>query len=305
MLQSIILGISSFFIMESLLGILNEANEIIKKRIEIIKNLNKVVNLDEDIMDLSFHDRIVKPIVDNMVRSVAMFIPVKEDSQSKLAEKLKLAGIRMNARDYMAMNIIIIVSLTALGFLIGTKQRGLLEPIKYGALGLIFGYVFRTYSLEAKVTERKKQIKSQLPEVMDILSVSVVAGLSFDQALGYVIEKADGPLIDEFAIARREITLGKARKEALNGVADRTQVADVKSFVSAINQADELGISMQNVLNSQSKMIRDSHRQEVEERAAKIPVKILIPMVLFIFPVIFIILLGPAVPNLMEALGNV
>lgn len=305
MLQSIILGISSFFIMESLLGILNEANEIIKKRIEIIKNLNKVVNLDEDIMDLSFHDRIIKPIVDNMVRSVAMFIPVKDDSQSKLAEKLKLAGIRMNARDYMAMNIIIIVSLTALGFIYGTKQRGLLEPLKYGALGLIFGYVFRTYSLEAKVTERKKEIKSQLPEVMDILSVSVVAGLSFDQALGYVIEKADGPLIDEFAIARREITLGKARKEALNGVADRTQVADVKSFVSAINQADELGISMQNVLNSQSQMIRDSHRQEVEEKAAKIPVKILLPMVLFIFPVIFIILLGPAVPSIMEALGNV
>ena len=98
--------------------------------------------------------------------------------------------------------------------------------------------------------------------------------------------------------------LGKPRKEALNRLSERTEIEEVKSFTNAIIQADELGISLQNVLMSQSQMIRTSHRQDVEERAAKIPVKILIPMVLFIFPVIFIILLGPAVPTIIDALGG-
>ncbi|HEY4543436.1 MAG TPA: type II secretion system F family protein, partial [Tissierellaceae bacterium] len=133
---------------------------------------------------------------------------------------------------------------------------------------------------------------------------SVVAGLGFDQALGYVVERAKGPLIDEFNITQREITLGKSRKESLNDLANRCQVEELKTFTNAIIQADEMGISMQNVLNSQSKMIREAYKQEIEEHAAKIPVKILIPMVLFIFPVIFIVLIGPAVPQIMGALGN-
>ena len=304
MLQSIILAISAFVIVDSILSIFTGDSQLLKIRLERIKNLNKATEVSDDIMDLSFEERVIKPIVDNIIKSVSVMLPIKEESQAKLGEKLQLAGITMNPRDYRAMNIIIIVSMGALGFLYGKGQRGFFEPLKFGGLGLFAGYTYRKYSLEGKITERKKRIRSQLPEVMDILSVSVVAGLSFDQALGHVVERAEGPLIEEFAIARREITLGKTRREALNGVAERTQEDDIKSFISAVNQADELGISMQNVLNSQSMMIREARQQEVEERAAKIPVKILIPMVLFIFPVIFIVLLGPAVPSLLEAMGG-
>ncbi len=304
MLQSIILAISAFVIVDSILSIFTGDSQLLKIRLERIKNLNKATEVSDDIMDLSFEERVIKPIVEGIIKSVSVMLPIKEESQQKLGEKLQLAGITMNPKDYRAMNIIIIASMTAIGFFYGKGQRGFLEPFKYGALGLFAGYTYRRYALEGKITERKKRIRSQLPEVMDILSVSVVAGLSFDQALGHVVERAEGPLIEEFAIARREITLGKTRREALNGVAERTQEDDVKSFVSAVNQADELGISMQNVLNSQSMMIREAHQQEVEEQAAKIPVKILIPMVLFIFPVIFIVLLGPAVPTLMESLGG-
>ena len=304
MLQSIVMAVSAFFIVDGIMDVLNNANDIVKSRLETIRNLNKVMDMNGDIMDLSFQERIIKPIAENMIRSVAMLLPVKEESQETLKGKLRQAGIKMNPKDYRAMNIIIIALLTGLGFLYGKSQPGLLESLKFAGLGLLTGYVYRRYSLEGKITARKKAIKSQLPEVMDILSVSVVAGLSFDQALGHVVERAQGPLIDEFAIARREITLGKLRKDALNQLAERCDVPAVKSFTSAVIQADELGISMQNVLNTQSQMIRESHKQEVEEKAAKIPVKILLPMVAFIFPVIFIILLGPAVPSLMEAMGG-
>lgn len=305
MLRALVLAISAYIIIDIFFEVISKNKTIVYKRLKSIKNINKPRIIDEDVMSLSFQDRIVKPIIENFIKTVAMLLPIKEESQKELAYKLSQAGIKMNPKDYRAMNIIIIVSLGALGSLYGLKTHSNVFQIAlFFIIGVFAGYVYRRYSLEGKVTQRKAEIKSQLPEVMDILSVSVVAGLSFDQALGYVVERSQGAVIEEFGIAQREITLGSPRKEALSGLAARCQVDELKSFTNAIIQADELGISMQNILNSQSKMIRDAHRQEIEEKAAKIPVKILIPMVLFIFPVIFIILLGPAVPQIMEALGG-
>ncbi|MGJ0848062.1 tight adherence protein C [Tissierella praeacuta DSM 18095] len=305
-IKPLLIGLSTYLIIVIISRSFLSNRKIFKKRLMDVKNVNKPAFITNDILDLSFQERFLKPMIDRFIQSVATLLPIKAESQRKLSQKLSKAGIRMNPKDYRAMNIIIIVGFALIGGYLGiTKATSIIEIVLYMLVGIFAGYVYLRYSLETKITNRKKAIKAQLPEVMDILSVSVVAGLSFDQALGHVVEKSAGPLIDEFHIAQREISLGKTRKESLQALRDRCEIDEVNAFTSAVIQAGELGISMQNVLDSQSRMIRVAYKQNIEERAAKIPVKILIPMVLFIFPVIFIVLLAPAVPTIIEALGGI
>ena len=305
MIRSIVMALTFYYIVVTYIELFTYDKSVLKHQLQRIKNINVSTATGKDLLDLPFHERFLKPVIDKMIKSVAMLLPIKESSQEELREQLSQAGITMTPKDYRAMNIMIILGMGVLGFMLSAnKGYSFLERQLAFIVGLFGGYVYRRFSLETKITKRKEEIESQLPEVMDILSVSVVAGLSFYQALSHVVQRAKGPLIDEFRIAQREIGLGRPRGQALDNLAKRTDVNNVRSFISAINQADELGISLQSVLTTQSEMIRDSHRQAIEEKAAKIPVKILIPMVLFIFPVIFIVLLGPAVPQIMQTLGS-
>jgi tight adherence protein C len=259
--------------------------------------------LDE--MSLPFGERFLKPMADRLIRGIASVLPMNKGAQQKLTEQLIQAGIHRPARDYAAVNLLVIVSLTVLGGYLGLFLKKPPSQILLFALGGFYaGYTLRRFLLSRAVTRRKNVLQGQLPEVLDLLSVSVSAGLGFDQALAYVVEKGDGPLIDEFYIAQQEISMGKPRREALKQFAGRCNLEEVRMFVSAVMQADELGISMQNVLSVQASMIRKEHKQHVEEAAMKIPVKILLPIVLFIFPVIFIVLLGPAIPSVLQALGG-
>lgn len=259
--------------------------------------------LDE--MSLPFGERFLKPMADRLIRGIASVLPMNKGAQQKLTEQLIQAGIHRPARDYAAVNLLVIVSLTVLGGYLGLFLKKPPSQILLFALGGFYaGYTLRRFLLSRAVTRRKNVLQGQLPEVLDLLSVSVSAGLGFDQALAYVVEKSDGPLIDEFYIAQQEISMGKPRRDALKQFAGRCNLEEVRMFVSAVMQADELGISMQNVLSVQASMIRKAHKQHVEEAAMKIPVKILLPIVMFIFPVIFIVLLGPAIPSVLQALGG-
>ena len=259
--------------------------------------------LDE--MSLPFGERFLKPMADRLIRGIASVLPMNRGAQQKLTEQLVQAGIHRPARDYAAVNLLVIVSLTVLGGYLGLFLKKPPSQILLFALGGFYaGYTLRRFLLSRAITRRRNVLQSQLPEVLDLLSVSVSAGLGFDQALAYVVEKSDGALIDEFYIAQQEISMGKPRRDALRQFAGRCNLEEIRMFVSAVMQADELGISMQNVLSVQAAMIRKAHKQHVEEAAMKIPVKILLPIVLFIFPVIFIVLLGPAIPSILQALGG-
>jgi tight adherence protein C len=135
---------------------------------------------------------------------------------------------------------------------------------------------------------------------LDLLTVSVEAGLGFDQALLKIVEKTKGPLTEECIRVLHEIRIGKARRDALREMGKRTGVEDLQTFVAAIIQADQLGVSIGNVLRIQSRQLRQKRRQKAEEKAQKAPVKMLIPMILFIFPSLFILLLGPGVLQLID-----
>ena len=161
-------------------------------------------------------------------------------------------------------------------------------------LGVVGGFLFPELLLLSRKEKRQLAIARSLPDVLDILTISVEAGLGFDAALGKVAERMEGPLADELRFVLHELWLGKSRRESLRNLGDRTGVEDLRLVTAAIIQADQLGSSIGAVLRIQSDQMRVKRRQRAEEAAMKAPIKMLIPMVLFIFPTIFIILLGPA-----------
>ncbi|WP_054697135.1 type II secretion system F family protein [Syntrophomonas palmitatica] len=168
---------------------------------------------------------------------------------------------------------------------------------------LVFiGYAGPDIYLKMQEGKRKESMLKSLPDILDLLSVSVEAGLSFDGALQKVVEKSEGPLTLEFEKTLKEINLGTIRREALRSMAERVNVDDIRSFLGSVIQADQMGVSMSNVLRIQSNQVRNNRRMRVEEQAQKAPVKILLPLVLFIFPTILIVLLGPAMIQIIDSL---
>jgi tight adherence protein C len=168
-------------------------------------------------------------------------------------------------------------------------------------LGLIGGYIFFEMTVENKIRTRKKAIEKALPDVLDLMTVSIEAGLGFDAAMQRVVEKAKGPIAEEFNETLQEMRMGKTRREALQDLGARTGVIDLSRFVESLIQADQLGVSLGNVLRNQSDQMRVLRRQRVQEQAMKAPIKMLFPMLLFIFPCMFIIILAPALMNLVGA----
>ena len=175
--------------------------------------------------------------------------------------------------------------------------------ILFPAVGLIVGYLLPAKWLEARASKRRSLYRDALPDVMDLLVVSVEAGLGFDAALLRLYEKDKSPLMQELMRSMQDIQHGMSKKEAYAGMAARCDVKEITSFLNAIVQAEQMGISVKTVLKAQAESLREERRQRAEEKALKAPVTMLVPMVIFIFPVIFIILLGPAAMNIMEIMG--
>jgi tight adherence protein C len=155
--------------------------------------------------------------------------------------------------------------------------------------------------LTSRITRRQKDIRKAMPDALDLLTICVEAGLGFDAALSKVAEKWETELSAAFARVIREIQLGKLRREALKDMSDRLGIPEMTSFVAAIIQSEQLGVSMARVLRIQSDQMRVKRRQHAEEEAHKAPVKMIIPMALLIFPSILIIILTPAVMQIMQA----
>lgn len=296
-------GILTYGIIMIIFSRKNIRDNELKKRLKSIETINSNFSLEGENKNKSLTKRIVLPLLNKVSNAIGNLIPNKGNKDSKLGEDLRAAGIWTSPREYTSKSIIIYLGFGIFGIILGFLFA--LESSYIFLLAIFFiliGYVFRRYSLQSKISKRKEEIINQLPGVLDLLSISVTAGLGFDQALMQVSRKDKGALIEEFEIARREISLGKPRKDSLSDLADRCQVEEIKTFVSAVNQSDELGISLKNVLIAQSGAIRAAHKQRIEEKAMKTPVKIIFPIVIFIFPVIFIVILGPAIPDILGAL---
>lgn len=160
------------------------------------------------------------------------------------------------------------------------------------------------YYLKHKIVERQKEIERSLPDVLDLLTVSIEAGLSFDGAVAKLVEKMSGVLVDEFAIVLKEMRVGVSKRDAFKALVDRVPVPSLITFVGSIIQADQLGVSIGNVLRIQSSLVRQKRRQKTQENAMKAPIKMLLPMIIFIMPTIFIVILGPLLIQFMQAFSK-
>lgn len=192
--------------------------------------------------------------------------------------------------------------LLGLVFLVFTVLLQTSSSMRLGGavIGFLIGYLFPKSWSDSQKKKKLTEIEKSLPDVLDLLTVSVEAGLGFDAALLKVVEKQKGALAEEFLKVLQEIKMGRPRRDALRDLSKRNPVEDLSNVVASLVQADQLGIPIAGVLRNQSKQIRQKHRQKAEEKAQKAPVKMMIPLVFFVFPSIFIIILGPAVIQIAE-----
>ena len=247
--------------------------------------------------------RFLKPILLRVVNKVSDFIP--KLNNSKLKSMLTMAGFKMEPAAYNAIMLLVMVTVGVIFLIAGIllKVKTVLL-IVFLILGMLFGLLLVRYVLQVSIRRRKEKMRQQMPEVLDLISVSVEAGLGLDTAMLHVIKRIEGPLPDELNITLQEINLGKARRDALKALGSRTGLEEMVSFTNAVIQAEQQGITLKNVLNGQAAQIRLNRRQSIQERAMKAPVKIILPLVLLIFPVILIILLAPAVIKIIGVLGG-
>ncbi len=261
-------------------------------------------DLQELELQAPFFDRSIKPLAARLSGSVAR---ITSSSFSERTEKrLAMAGNPgdMKVADWLGIKAIGSGVVAGLMFIVfGVLGGNLVQGGILAVVGLGIGYVAPEFWLGGRVKKRQKGILLQIPDALDLLTISVRAGLGFDAALGKVVEKLKGPLVDEFRRALAEVRVGKARREALRDIVPRTEVQPLTNFIGAIIQAEQLGVSISKVLQVQSEQLRIERRQRAEEQAAKAPIKMLFPLVGCIFPSLFVVILGPALILIMQNLA--
>jgi tight adherence protein C len=263
-----------------------------------------VTSLDEIELSQPFGERVIIPVIRRIGEFSARFTPQKAIQDT--AKRLELAGNPwpIDASTFLAIRFILAIVLG--GFL--TAVMLISPPSKpsdnfmYIGGATFAGFFLPHLMLSSRITRRQKEIRKAMPDALDLLTICVEAGLGFDAAMAKVSEKWENELSLAFARAIREVQLGKVRREALKTMADRLGIPEMTSFVAAIIQSEQLGVSMAKVLRIQSDQMRMKRRQRAEEEAHKAPIKMIIPMALLIFPSIMIIILTPAAIQIMENL---
>ena len=262
-------------------------------------------NIDAE-LEIPFFQRFFVPAFSGLIKSFTRFVPKIEGVEvSKLDKDLKMAGINLPPREFVAARLIFIISFIILVFIVAAFGKfEITIKMVIVAFGLGASILLPKYLLQILINTRQEGIRQQLPDIMDLLSVSVESGMGFDSALVKIEEHSKGPLVDELMMVHREISMGRTRREAFKNFSERTNVQEVRTFTGALIQAEHLGLPIKNVLKSQSQQLRLSRKQNAEKRAMKAPIKMMIPLLIFIFPVIFIILLGPTVIQIMQTFGK-
>jgi tight adherence protein C len=252
--------------------------------------------LEELELQQPLFERTLRPLATRLSGVAQRFASPQKVSRTD--KRLMMAGNPGDLRtiDFLGLKLVVaglvgVIVFAVFGLLMGTFAFGVLGGFALGGLG----FLLPEFWLSRRIRGRQKQILLATPDTLDLLTISVRAGLSFDGALAKVVEKVHGPLSDEFKRALAEIRVGKTRRDALRDVIGRTDVPALSNFIGAIIQAEQLGVPIAKVLQVQSEQLRIERRQRAEELAAKAPIKMLFPLVGCIFPSMFIVILGPAV----------
>ncbi len=263
-------------------------------------------NLEELELQQPFVERTLRPLFGRLSGFVSRLGSTSFTEQTE--KRLALAGNPGDLRvaDWLGIKVVAAIVFAIIFFLLFNFALavGPLMALVLGLAGAGIGYIAPEFWLSGRIRARQKAILLMIPDTLDLLTISVRAGLGFDAALAKVVEKLPGPLSEEFRRALAEVRVGKARRDALRDIVPRTEVQPLTNFIGAIIQAEQLGVSISKVLQVQSEQLRIERRQRAEEQAAKAPIKMLFPLVGCIFPSLFIVILGPAIILIVQNLAT-
>ncbi len=279
-------------------------DNFILERLEEFSQAGEDVDLEKLEMSQPFVERVVYPIARKLGEITVKFTP--QNWLNTISRKLEMGGNpgKIDPSVFLVLQFVAAIGLGAGAFLLMTMlgsstPQG--QKFLFTVLATLAGFFVPQFSLSRAVTKRQKSIRRALPDALDLLTICVEAGLGFDAAMAKVVEKWNSQLSNAFNRVLQEVQLGKLRREALRAMADNIGVSEMTSFVAAVIQSEQLGVSMARVLRIQADQMRVRRRQIAEEEAHKAPIKMLLPMAFIIFPSLLIVLLAPALFQVMES----
>ena len=281
-----------------------EPGATLEERLADFGTLERPATLEEIELSQPFSERVLLPLITNLAEFAMRLSPQR--STEALQHKLDLAGNPYDLTRYIGIRVLAAVLFGGLGVALTVVAKTLpfIQRILLPVVGVGLGYYLPVLSLGRNISKRQDDIIRSLPDALDLLTICVEAGLGFDAAMSRVAEKWDNELSVAFTRVLQEIQLGKLRREALRDMSDRMEVRDVSTFVAAIIQAGQLGVSLARVLRIQSDQMRVRRRQRAEEMARAATLKILPPVAFLIFPALLIVLLGPAAIQMLTVFGT-
>jgi tight adherence protein C len=263
---------------------------------------DSVANLRNEQLKTSALERLIFPFTGKVISSITRHTPL--DLYRRVNRLIELAGNppALTAERIVAFKIVFGIVGVVVGILVAPLLpfTGFLVPVMTVGVFTLAGYTFPSAGLAARASKRQKEIRKALPDTMDLLTISVEAGLGFDAALAQVVKNVPGPLSEEIARMLQEMQIGVTRAEALRHLNDRTDVPELDGFVLSMIQADKYGVGVAKVLRAQSTELRQKRRQRAEEVAQKVPLKLLFPMIFLVLPALFIVILGPGAIQVYE-----
>jgi len=280
-----------------------QESDALLKRLEELASKEESASIEEIEMALPFTERVIYPFLRLIGERASR--NTKKNVLNDIERKIILAG-KTNSFDaslFLSTRFIVMIIFAVFTFVMAKftiLNQSYTQSIVYALLAGLLGYNFPILWLNGEVKKRQHAIRRQMPDSLDLLTICVEAGLGFDAAMARVASKWDNELSQSFAIAIKEMQLGKIRREALKSMAERIDIPEMTSFVAALIQSEQLGVSLSKVLHIQSEQMRVVRRQTAEEKAHGAPVKMLLPMMGLIFPSIFIVILTPAVLKFMR-----
>jgi tight adherence protein C len=292
----------------ALVSLMQEKRQTVQRRIALATGGEALADIEEQGEEepkRSKLSQLVRPLW--AIWKKAFTRRLTEQKAARLELLLLQAGkpLGMGPAEYRLVQMCLMIGAPILFGVYGHLLTGSMGGVLLlGMLGLTGALLLPRYYLSLKTKQRSRKALKELPDALDLLTVSLEAGLGFDAALSKLVSKSEGVLSSEFQRCLEEIRLGRTRREALTGVRDRIDLEEIKVLISSILQAERLGIGMVQVLRVQSQEVREQRKQRAEEEAMKAPIKMLFPLVLFIFPSLFIVLLGPAVIQFLEAFSK-
>lgn len=295
-----LLAITIFVILTLIFAAATQSSRNVRQR---LNDVQVISDEHDDEMAKPFAERVLYPMYAALFNIVGRLTPkrIEEDYRRTIlqaGQSEKMTPIRL----LVFQVLLALVASTIFGLLISYSGADV-NPLLVLLLGVLL-FIYPYFRYKSMATLRQKKVRNQLPDFLDMLYISVEAGLAFDAAMKQTAAKMRGPLSQEVTRAMEDISKGRDREEALRTIGSRTHVEEVATFITAVIQSEMLGSNIANMLKVQSRVMREKRQQRAEEEAQKMPLKMLFPMVFFMFPALFVVILGPAMMNIISTLGG-